>query len=404
MVAVHQPVSRDLGPERLPAGLSAVRRAACCGRSARASASRSVSKRSVRSVGRRRCMTRARSRCGAALSLALVGRAGRSVVFGQAARSPVTPVVVVETARGTFAFETVLRAMRRCRSRTSWRSSTQGFYDGAARAPRAPGLRRAVRRSADARRLRKRALWGKGAAAAAATPIGVAEISAKRTAPDRARSAWRTWAIPPRPTASCTSRSRHAAISTATTRSSARSSRVLTSWPDSQVEDEITRAYRAAPDTGGAADAQTPAPARDTARRTPAGTRPSIGSPELLLDHRGVGDRLRREVVVRVEIHLLDELARGAGRLGELAAAPRPSRGSCSGPRPSRASTTARRSGRAAACSRSPGRSAGSSAGSSSRNFGSSICTHAAPKPFSSASVSPNASLQLRCRSSTATG
>jgi hypothetical protein len=39
---------------------------------------------------------------------------------------------------------------------------------------------------------------------------------------------------------------------------------------------------------------------------------------ELLLDHHGVGNRFRREVVVRIEVGLLYELPRGTRGLGEL--------------------------------------------------------------------------------------
>ena len=87
---------------------------------------------------------------------------------------------------------------------------------------------------------------------------------------------------------------------------------------------------------------------------------------ELLLDHRRVGDRLRREVIVRVEIQLLHERARGVRRLRELLQLVGRVQIVVAILGLARAATTARRSGRAAACSRSRRRSAGSSAGSRS--------------------------------------
>jgi cyclophilin family peptidyl-prolyl cis-trans isomerase len=89
-----------------------------------------------------------------------------------------TPVVVVETSRGTFAFETfpdeapksvahVLALVRR------------GFYDGQRVHRAIPGF---VIQWGDpqTRDMAKEASWGRGAAASSGTPVGVSELSKKR--------------------------------------------------------------------------------------------------------------------------------------------------------------------------------------------------------------------------------
>jgi cyclophilin family peptidyl-prolyl cis-trans isomerase len=95
-----------------------------------------------------------------------------------AAASAAGPVVVVETSKGTFAFETypadaprtvahVLALVRR------------GFYDGQRVHRAAPGfiVQWGDPRSAD---LALEAEWGRGPAASSGEPIGAAEISKKR--------------------------------------------------------------------------------------------------------------------------------------------------------------------------------------------------------------------------------
>ena len=89
------------------------------------------------------------------------------------------PIVVVDTAKGTFAFEmypgeapeTVAHVTALVR---------QGFYDGQRVHRAQPGF---VVQFGDprSRELSQRALWGRGAAAGSGDPIGVAEISPKRT-------------------------------------------------------------------------------------------------------------------------------------------------------------------------------------------------------------------------------
>jgi len=95
------------------------------------------------------------------------------------ARAAGGPVVVVETAKGTFAFETypveapktvahIVDLVRR------------GFYDGQRIHRAVPGflVQWGDPRSTDPAR---EAEWGRGAAASSGEPIGVAEITKKRT-------------------------------------------------------------------------------------------------------------------------------------------------------------------------------------------------------------------------------
>lgn len=97
----------------------------------------------------------------------------------QPAQSAEAPVVVVETSKGTFAFETypdeapktvkhVVDLIKR------------GFYDGQRFHRTIPGfvIQWGDPRSRDAS---QEAVWGRGAGAASGTPIGAAEISRKRT-------------------------------------------------------------------------------------------------------------------------------------------------------------------------------------------------------------------------------
>jgi cyclophilin family peptidyl-prolyl cis-trans isomerase len=94
------------------------------------------------------------------------------------AQSPISPVIVVETMKGTFEFETypneapktvghVVDLVRR------------GFYDGQRFHRALPGF---VIQWGDpqSRDLGKQAEWGRGAVAASGTPIGVSEINKKR--------------------------------------------------------------------------------------------------------------------------------------------------------------------------------------------------------------------------------
>ena len=107
-------------------------------------------------------------------SLALLFLLSTTVVRAQAG-----PVIVVETTKGAFAFETypneapktvahVLQLVR------------QGFYDGQRFHRALPGF---VVQWGDprSRDLSKDAEWGRGDAASSGTPIGAPELSKKRT-------------------------------------------------------------------------------------------------------------------------------------------------------------------------------------------------------------------------------
>jgi cyclophilin family peptidyl-prolyl cis-trans isomerase len=93
------------------------------------------------------------------------------------AQTDTTPLIVVETSKGTFAFitfpqeapATVAHIVALVR---------QGFYDGQRVHRSVPGF---VVQFGDpqTRDVSKRSLWGRGAGASSGTPIGVAEISRK---------------------------------------------------------------------------------------------------------------------------------------------------------------------------------------------------------------------------------
>jgi cyclophilin family peptidyl-prolyl cis-trans isomerase len=88
------------------------------------------------------------------------------------------PLVVVETARGTFAFETfpddAPKTVAHIVSLVH-----RGFYDGQRVHRAVPGFLVQVG-DPQTRDLAKQAVWGRGAAAASGTPIGLSEISEKR--------------------------------------------------------------------------------------------------------------------------------------------------------------------------------------------------------------------------------
>jgi peptidyl-prolyl cis-trans isomerase B (cyclophilin B) len=122
-------------------------------------------------------MTPARSVL-AALWLVAAGVLAAQVAFGQAARGAVPLVVVVETARGTFAFQlfsddapaSVAHVVALVK---------QGFYDGMRVHRALPGF---LVQFGDpqTRDDAKRALWGRGVEAGSGHAVGAAEISAKR--------------------------------------------------------------------------------------------------------------------------------------------------------------------------------------------------------------------------------
>jgi peptidyl-prolyl cis-trans isomerase B (cyclophilin B) len=119
-----------------------------------------------------------KTRCYAAGALACLAWSGMGIVARPSGQPAVAPLVVVETVKGTFAFEmypseapaTVAHIVALVR---------RGFYDGQ-RVHRA--LSGFVVQFGDpqTRDLSARDLWGRGAAASSGNPVGIAEVSAKR--------------------------------------------------------------------------------------------------------------------------------------------------------------------------------------------------------------------------------
>ncbi len=95
------------------------------------------------------------------------------------AQTPAAPVIVVETSKGSFAFETYPEdAPKTVKHIVDLVKS--GFYDGQRVHRAIPGF---LIQWGDpqTRDLAKEAVWGRGPAAASGTPIGAAEISKKHT-------------------------------------------------------------------------------------------------------------------------------------------------------------------------------------------------------------------------------
>lgn len=100
-------------------------------------------------------------------------------VWTAAGAQEIAPIIVVETSKGSFSFETfpgeapltVAHIVDLVKS---------GFYDGQRVHRALPGF---LVQFGDpqTRDLSKRALWGRGEGAASGKPVGVAEITAKRT-------------------------------------------------------------------------------------------------------------------------------------------------------------------------------------------------------------------------------
>ncbi len=106
----------------------------------------------------------------AALALLLCAAAGSA--------QPAQPLVVVETSRGRFAFETFERDAPISVAHIT-ALVKRGFYDGQRVHRAVPGF---VVQFGDpqTRSLDQRADWGRGPAASSGSPIGVAEMPAKR--------------------------------------------------------------------------------------------------------------------------------------------------------------------------------------------------------------------------------
>ena len=103
-------------------------------------------------------------------------------------------MIVVETSKGTFEFETYPDEAPKTVAHIV-ELVKRGFYDGQRVHRALPGfvVQWGDPRSRDAA---KEADWGRGPAASSGKPIGVAEISRKRTAHQRRRRRWRTSGIP----------------------------------------------------------------------------------------------------------------------------------------------------------------------------------------------------------------
>jgi peptidyl-prolyl cis-trans isomerase B (cyclophilin B) len=90
----------------------------------------------------------------------------------------VGPVVMVETARGTFAFETYPREAPATVAHVT-ALVQRGFFDGQRVHRAIPGF---VVQFGDpqSRDVEKRSVWGRGPEAASGRPVGAAEITSKR--------------------------------------------------------------------------------------------------------------------------------------------------------------------------------------------------------------------------------
>jgi cyclophilin family peptidyl-prolyl cis-trans isomerase len=106
-----------------------------------------------------------------------VSAAVATVTFGQR-EAGVGPVIVVETTRGTFAFETFPDDAPKTVAHIV-DLVKKGFYDGVRVHRAVPGF---VVQFGDpqTRDSDKREVWGRGPAAASGTPIGAAEMARRR--------------------------------------------------------------------------------------------------------------------------------------------------------------------------------------------------------------------------------
>ena len=88
------------------------------------------------------------------------------------------PLIVVETTKGTFAFETFPKEAPVSVAHIAGLARS-GFYDGQRVHRAVPGF---LMQFGDpqTRDLEKRAVWGKGPQASSGTPIGLAEVNLKR--------------------------------------------------------------------------------------------------------------------------------------------------------------------------------------------------------------------------------
>lgn len=123
-------------------------------------------------------MTRRRVVMALAVGAMLVGTTVVREQLPVASAQPAVPVVVVETARGTFAFETYPKEAPLSVAHIV-RLAKASFYDG-------QRIHRAIQGfvvqfgDPQTRDLAARDVWGRGPAASSGSPIGVAEVSPKR--------------------------------------------------------------------------------------------------------------------------------------------------------------------------------------------------------------------------------
>ncbi|HEY7286802.1 MAG TPA: peptidylprolyl isomerase [Vicinamibacterales bacterium] len=112
-----------------------------------------------------------------AARLSLACALGLLAAIAAAAQTPANPVVVVETTKGTFAFETYPADAPRTVAHVL-ALVRKGFYDGQRIHRAVPGfvVQWGDPRSAD---LDQEADWGRGPDASSGEPIGVSEISKK---------------------------------------------------------------------------------------------------------------------------------------------------------------------------------------------------------------------------------
>jgi peptidylprolyl isomerase/peptidyl-prolyl cis-trans isomerase B (cyclophilin B) len=110
---------------------------------------------------------------------ALIVALALAVLSGRPAAQLDAPIVEVVTSRGTFAFETFPDEAPVAVARIVALASA-GFYDGQRIHRAIPGF---VAQFGDpqTRDPASRELWGKGAAAGSGAPLGVAELSPRRT-------------------------------------------------------------------------------------------------------------------------------------------------------------------------------------------------------------------------------
>ena len=101
-----------------------------------------------------------------------------SLAACQTAAQGDAPIVVVETSRGNFSFETFPREAPLTVAHVV-QLAQSGFYDGQRVHRAIPGFVVQVG-DPQTRDLNARLLWGRGAAAASGKPIGAAEISNRR--------------------------------------------------------------------------------------------------------------------------------------------------------------------------------------------------------------------------------